>query len=138
MKVIILIILVLLLVYFNNKSKFGLISPKGSPSPAPRTSPRTSPKGSPSPAPRTKSKLEIAKENAQISINKQQALLDSANVFKTKALDNQTSVNNSNIPNKTELLEKANKTVINANNAVTNAIESLDTAKKQLEALNKT
>jgi len=121
MKLIILIILVLVLVlvYFN-KSKFGATSSVQEPVQKPKT------------------KLEIAKENAQNSVIKQQALLDSANVFKTKALDNQTSVNNLNIPDKTQLVEKANKTVINANNAVANAIASLDTAKKQLEALNKT
>jgi hypothetical protein len=118
MKLIILIVLVLVLVliFYKKKSKFALSSTVTKP----------------------KTKLEIAKENAQNSVIKQQALLDSANVFKTKAIDNQKSINNLNIPDKTQLVEKANKTVINANNAVTNALASLDTAKKQLEALNKT
>jgi len=116
MKLIIIFLIVLILVYLFNKkkSKFALTSPVTKP----------------------KTKLEIAKENAQISVDKQQALLDSAKLFKEKAIQNQTNINAlpSTTPNLSTLVEKANKSVVNATDALNNAIEGLENSKKALSA----
>jgi hypothetical protein len=124
MKLIILIsiILVLVLFYFN-KSKFGQSNSTDNDLKKDTIVLPT--------------KIQIAKENAEISVNKQQALLDSANAFKIKALENQKNVNElpSTIPNKQDLVAKSNKTVANATTAVINATESLDIAIKQLNLI---
>ena len=113
----IIIVLVLVLFYFN-KSKFGQSNSTDNDLVLP-------------------TKIQIAKKNAEISVNKQQALLDSANAFKIKALENQKNVNElpSTIPNKQDLVAKSNKTVANATTAVINATESLDIAIKQLNLI---